>query len=160
MYEPMNPYITILAIQNPGRPEAVIIRHRGALSPPTVITKHSAKIEHGAFVSLTERDIDGNTRSVSHFIADRTPNQLYLQNNDYMQDDTAPAVNEIGAFVAGGIAKPIQVELETFTIFGKDDNDEVFVTIVDATEDTARDGFGADVIIFKGDQSELEIVSS
>lgn len=167
--------VTILAIQNPGETEATILRELEGIDLLSVIEKHGAIIEHGAFVSLTDRDLDGNTCGVRQFIADRIGNTLYLQNNEFMRhEDERANVDDIGSVVESGYAplpapKP---ELEAFTVFGTNDAGEGFVAAVAATEDTVYDvgvqaglvdqGYEADVMIvaiLKGDQSGVERVT-
>lgn len=171
----MIPNITIVAISNPGDAEATIIVASTVLSAEEVIEQYGDKINHGAFVSVIYRDGHGDTTRVLHFIADRSGNYLYLQNNNFMADeDNAPDVDYIGAVVASGYAyAPLETpeeELETYTVFGRNDDSENFVAVVSATEETVAEvavragtvdegcehlvTIGA---ILKGDQSDLDL---
>lgn len=165
--------ITVVAIQNPGE-EAVIIR-AGALTPETAIEQFGEQIQHGAFVALTDRDYHGNTTSVTLLVADReTDGRLYLQDNSYLYPDNQykADVDDIGAVVASGDVPLPEPDLETFTVFGNNDDGEDFVAVVSATEDTVHDegvkaglvdeGFENSVsinLILKGDCSDLEAVA-
>lgn len=171
----MIPDITIVAVSNPGDEEATVFVASTVLSAEEVIEQYGNKINHGAFVSVTYRDGRGNTTRVLHFIADRSVSSLYLQNNEFMADeDDAPDVDDIGTVVASGYA-PLETpeeELETYTVFGRNDDSENFVAVVTATEETVAEvavkagtvdeGCEHLVIIgaiLKGDQSDLDRVS-
>lgn len=166
--------LTILAIQNPGETKSIIIRDVGEPGRDA-IEKHGAVIKRGAFVSFTTRDNLGNTSAVEHFIADRVSNRVYLQDNGHfaldLDDAEAPDVDYIGAVIHSGDAAPTG-GLETFTVYGNNDDDEDFVAVVSATEDTVYDegvkaglvdaGYEDDVAIHnivKGDLRELEFVA-
>lgn len=165
--------IVILAVQNPGEAATVVACDFG-LTPKIAIDKYGDQIKQGAFVSLTERDNDGNTAAVSIYVADRVLDQLYLQDNEYLSESGAPSIDIIGSVIEQGHAPlaPDPTELETFTVFGKNDDEENFVAVVSATVDTVHDagvkaglvdeGYEEDVVInvvLKGDYSNLETVS-
>lgn len=162
--------ITILAIQNPGDAEATIANPQRILTPNTAIEQYGGQIKQGAFVTLTDRSVNGNTVSVTTFVADRIGDTLYLQNNAGIAENEV-SIDSIGGVEAQGYAPP-EPELETFTVFGNNDDGENFVAVVSATEDTVveegvkaglvDEGYEADVTIaavLKGDQSGLERVS-
>lgn len=164
--------VVILAVQNPGEAAVIIARDFG-LTPNGAIEQYGDQIKQGAFVSLTERDNDGNTASVALFVADRVGDTLYLQDNSFMSDSEAPSIDDIGSTVASGEAPltPNPAELETFTVFGNNDDGEAFVAVVTATEDTVYnvgvqaglvdEGFENSVtidLIVKGEQADLERV--
>ena len=166
---------TIVSIQNPGDAEATNIVAE-SLTPTGVIEQYGSRIAQGAFVALTDRDfINGNTQRVSLFVADRVETNLYLQNNELMQDENVAAdPDNIGAVIASGQAPLASTEeLETFTVFGVNDDGENFSAVVSATEDTVHDvGIKAGLVdegwensvkidlIVKGDALDLERVSS
>lgn len=175
--------ITILTIQNPGE-DSFVINPYGALSPEATIEQYGGKIKHGAFVTLIDRDAgSGNTVGGSIFVADReTDGRLYLQDNSYLAEDNAykADIDDIGAVVAVVASGDVPLDpppvdpadLETFTVFGNNDDIGAFVAVVSATEDTVYDvgvkaglvdeGYEEDVdivLIVKGDQSNLERVS-
>jgi len=175
----MNPDITVLAIQNPGE-EAEIFRIP-SVDAYGAIDNYGEKMQHGAFVSLTARDSQGNTTDVKLYVVDRIGSTVYLQMNDRLQDEEAPSIDYIGGVVASGeaplptppVPEPEPVELETFTVFGNNDDNENFVAVVSATEDTVHEvGVQAGlvdegyedqvdiVLIVKGDHSDAEPVES
>lgn len=154
--------IAILAIQNPGEDTALEIHidfdpDGGALE---AIEQYGADIQRGAFVSITQRDYHGNTKSVTHFIADRAGEQLYLQSNDWMYDKESSAnVDQIGAVVASArapLSKP-EPELETFTVFGNNDYGNDFVAVVAATDATVHRVAAAEGCVDLGDEGQVDI---
>lgn len=175
----MEPSNTIITIQNPGE-EAAVINPYAVLSPEDVVQQYGGQIKHGAFVTLIGRDGLDNTVGGLILVADReTDGRLYLQNNEFLTEDNAykADIDDIGAVVASGEVPldppPVDpADLETFTVFGNNDDNENFVAVVSATEDTVYDvgvkaglvdeGYEEDVdivLIVKGDQSNLERVS-
>lgn len=170
----MEPRNTIVTIQNPAE-DSVVINPYAVLSPEAVIENYGGKIKHGAFVSIIERDGLDNTIGGSIFVADReTDGRLYLQNNEFLIDGEGADVDDIGAVVASGdVELEASEELETFTVFGNNDNGVDFVAVVTATEATVRDvGIQAGLVdegfedsvsidcILKGDQSTVERVTA
>lgn len=170
----MEPTNTIVTIQNPGE-ESIVINPYAVLTATQVAEQYGGKIKHGAFVSIAERNGFDNTTGGSIFVADRdTDGILYLQNNEYMNDGVC-GVDTIGA-VAGSADVPLEpdpADLETFTVFGNNDDNEDFVAVVTATEDTVYsvgvqaglvdEGYEEDVdivLIVKGDQRNLERVTA
>ncbi len=168
--------VTILAVKNPSDEveNATILAERPGLTPEAVIEEFGDKIERGAFVSLTERDEGGNTTNVLLYVADRSGDSLYLQDNGNIGPDYGADIDDIGDVIESGyapLADP-EPELETFTVFGNNDDGEDFVAVVSATEDTVREtgvqaglvdpGFEDSVsigLILKGDHSDLENVA-
>lgn len=172
----MEPNIyTILVIQNPGE-ESIVINPFGALSPERALEQYGGQIKHGAFVALIDRDAgSGNTVGGAIFVADREADgRLYLQNNEFLVNGEGADIDDIGTVVTSGeveLEVP-EADLETFTVYGVNDNSETFTAVVSATEDTVADvavkagtvdeGFGhlvKIVAILKGDQSDLESVA-
>jgi hypothetical protein len=167
----MEPTITLVTIQNPGE-DSVIINPFGVETPESVIEKYGDQIKHGAFVSLIDRDTNSNTVGGLILVADREADDiLYLQNNEYMSDDNAADVDQIGAVIASGDVA-LAEELETFTVVGNNDDGEAFVAVVTATEDTVYnvgvqaglvdEGFENSVtidLIVKGAHPDLEQVA-
>lgn len=165
--------ITILAIQNPGDAEATIVNPQSIITPDTAIEEYGSQIKQGAFVSLTDRNSGGNTVNVALFVADRVGDVVYLQNNESVVERHV-SIDDIGSVVAahGAPLTPDEADLETFTVFGTNDDGERFIAVVSATEDTVEDvgvkaglvdkGYEADVSIaavLKGDHSGLESVA-
>jgi hypothetical protein len=168
---------TLLTIQNPGE-DSVVINPFGALTPEQAAEQYGGQIKHGAFVTLVDRDVrSGNTVGGVILIADREADgRLYLQNNEYMTEDNPHKadVDDIGAVVAScDVPEDVpEPELETFTVFGNNDDSEDFVAVVAATDDTVYDvgvkaglvdeGYESDVeirLILKGDWSHLEPIA-
>jgi len=163
---PMEPNLVTLVVQNPGEQAEVIARDYG-LTPGTAIEQYGGQIKHGAFVSLSG---DG----VQLLVADREVDGiLYLQNNEHLIDGQGADIDLIGSVVASGDVpcEPDEADLETFTVYGVNDNHETFTAVVSATEDTIADvavkagtvdeGFEhlvKIVAILKGDQTDLESV--
>lgn len=150
--------ITIVAIQNPGDAEATIVNPQEIITPDDAIEKFGAQIEQGAFVSLTDRNINSNTTSVQILVADRVADSIYLQNNAFMQDEgTAPDVDSIGEVIARGYA-PLP-QLNTYTVFGSNDDGERFVNVCTAeTPEEAAKQTKTAVVVNAGCESMVDIV--
>lgn len=164
--------ITIVAIQNPGDAEATIVNPQEIITPDDAIEKFGAQIEQGAFVSLTGRNIKGNTTGVQILVADRSGDSLYLQDNEFMQDkEMAADVDNIGKIIASGYA-PLP-QLNTYTVFGANDEGERFVKVCTAeTPEEAAEQTKIAVlvdagcahlvkvdIVLTGDHSDAEVVN-
>jgi hypothetical protein len=150
--------ITIVAIQNPGDAEATIVNPQEIITPDDAIEKFGTQIEQGAFVSLTGRSINGNTIGVQILVADRSGASLYLQDNEFMQDEeTAADVDNIGKVIASGYA-PLP-QLNTYTVFGSNDDGERFVNVCTAeTPEEAAKQTKTAVLVDAGCESMVDIV--
>jgi hypothetical protein len=162
---------TILAVQNPGE-ETILIPQVGT-DLEDIIINYGSQFEHGAFVALIEKDAFGQVRTIRQFVVDKiTDGQTYLQDNSYMSEDGAANVDHIGAVVSAGFPDDPtpEEELETFTVYGVNDDDEAFSAVVSATESTVEsvgvqaglvdEGFESHVkivAILKGDQTDQAI---
>jgi hypothetical protein len=161
--------ITILAIQNPGSEETVIVSPQRTVSPQQAADEYGSQIQQGAFVTLIDRSPHGNTVGVTVLVADRNGDVVYLQTNDAIADNEVD-IDAIGRVVAESYNPEPKVELETFTVFGNNDDGDDFVAVVSATEDTVHDvgvqaglvdaGFEGSVTIsciLKGDHGDAAI---
>lgn len=173
--------ITILAIQNPGDAEATIVNPQSIITPDTAIKEYGGQIKQGAFVSLTDCSPNGNTVGACIFVADRAGDVVFLHSNAYMSLDSAlyidnigEIIDNIGEIIASRSAPliPDEANLETFTVFGTNDDGYPFRAVVSATKDTVYDvgvkaglvdeGYEGNVsiaVVLKGDQSGLESVT-
>lgn len=165
---------TIVTIQNPTE-DSIVINPTAVLSAEDVVEQYGGKIKHGAFVSLTERDGRDNTIGGSIFVADReVDGRLYLQNNEYLLDGDGADIDSIGSVCASGEveldASVVEGELETFTVYGINDDHQTFTAVITATEATAEEvGIKAGLVddgyehlvkiaaILKGNQTGLEL---
>lgn len=128
--------ITVLVVQNPDEEATVVARSPG-LDPDSTIEEYGEQIKRGAFVALIQRDRLSNTTGGELFVADRIDSTLYLQTNAYMSDDGGASVDDIGPSIAAGYAPlPEPVELNTYTVFGTDDDGERFSNL--CTAETAE----------------------
>lgn len=169
------PTYSIVGITNPkeGAAQAATDVLASVADPASIISDYGDQIENGALVSITDRDGNGNTVGQYLYIADRESNEdtLILRNNATL-GDLSVFLYEAGGEVARGESAP-EAELETFTVFGNNDDGEDFVAVVTATEDTVADvgvqaglvdeGFEGSVsisLILKGDHSDTEVVAA
>jgi hypothetical protein len=162
-------------IQNPGVAVAQVIVGPPGLTPPEIISNYGGKIAQGAFVSVAEFNAYNLPTGGGVFVADRIDDHLYLQDNSGLAErEEGPTIDAIGEVINSGYA-PLDAppeQLETFTVFGLNDDGEAFTAIVAATEDTIETvgrtagatswGGAADVelqLIVKGDASGWERVT-
>lgn len=165
--------ITVVAIQNPG--EETQVFRANELTPYSAAEQFGVHMKQGAFVALTNHDERGNTESVALFVVDTLATaegrRVYLQNNERFADSDFPEVDidDIGCVI--GYADLAVAPLETYTVFGINDDRENFVAVITATPDTVEEqavkaglvdeGYESSVqivAIFKGDQTDLENV--
>lgn len=126
---------TIIGIQNSDEETAEVIVHGSALTASGVIEHYGHKINKGAFVSVTDVDGAGVTVGITIYIADKLDTTVYLQDNAF-GDETD--IDNVGSTVAVGEVS-VPEELETFTVYGVNDNSETFIAVVTATESTVED---------------------
>jgi hypothetical protein len=108
-------------------------------------------------VSLTGRSLNGNTTRVQILVADRSGDFLVLQDNEFMRDEeTGAGVNNIGKVIVGGYA-PLP-QLNTYTVFGSNDNNEQFVNVCTAeTAEEAAMQTKTAVLVDEGCESMVDI---
>lgn len=168
---------TIIAIKNPEE-TPLVIDDGFVLDGNEVAEQYGKQIKRGAFVTLIDVDYDGDADGDAElYIADRVEDRVYLQSNDQVGDggnsiDAVGSVHTYADDVPLESDEPDPADLETFTVFGNNDDNENFVAVVSATEETVREvGINAGVVdegcegmvdivlIVKGDQSSAEVVS-
>jgi len=157
--------MNLIAITNPNdeSAEAGFVHSQvGHITVESIIPEYGDKIEDGAQIVIVD---DGPDPRVWQYIAERHADKMCIRVNNTMM----PYTCDVGPYVTYGTVD----ELETFTVFGINAEDEHFVAVVAATEDTVyRVGREAgcmnegheihDVyidIILKGDQARLERVT-
>lgn len=162
--------VTTGVIQNVGE-EPITVRSQYFIENDEFISKYGSKIKRGAFVALFNFDA-GMLVSSRQFIADRIETRVYLQDNSNVITSNCN-IDFVGEIVAHGNAA-LEGEipgLETFTVFGENDDGERFTAVISATEETAFKaaidagtvdrGWEDDVTIaaiLYGDQSTLDQV--
>jgi hypothetical protein len=178
----------IIAITNPSdeSAEAGIVEEipYPGLTPRTILERYGSKLEDGAQVVMTNIDNSRVWQYIATRETDGTESIALRSNNGLAREDgdqtfiqfvaAGPGhgefIIEVGDYELERPEPP--VELETFTVYGENDDDERFVAVVSATEDTVREagikaglvdeGYEADVridLILKGDQTDLEVAS-
>ena len=160
---------TIVGIQNPGDEAAEVFRTGYALTPSDIANHFSDKIESGAFVTAIDRDPHGNTVGIKVFIADKSEEVVYLQNNEYGEEANIDLLGD----VVCSVEFEAKAELETFTVYGTDDNGSPFRAVITATEADAEEagieagtvnwgcGYLVKIVaILKGDVTKEEVVSN
>lgn len=181
--------MTLIAITNPSDESAesgFVATPDFICTPQIILEQYGDKLEDGAQVVMIEGE--GEDTRVWQYVATRNPNypeSIALRSNNALAADAGPDGEEFIFYISGrdpygeGIIENANVslasdepELETFTVFGNNDDGENFVAVVTATEETVIDegvkagvvdeGYESDVVIvavLKGDQSHLERVA-
>lgn len=178
--------MSLIAITNPSdeSAESGIVYEAApfeTFTPNAILNKFGSKLEDGAQVTMVE----GNR--VWQYLATRDGSSIALRSNNALAADAGDQDedSEFFWFVTGrsggsdsiidSTVAPLELpeaELETFTVYGNNDDDENFVAVVSATEETAHEvgvaagvvdkGYENDVkiyLILKGDQTDLATVS-
>lgn len=161
--------MNLIAITNPSDESAesgFVHTQDGYITVESIIPEYGERIEDGAQIVIVT---NGPRPRVWQYVAERVGDDIWVRVNNTLSDyiDT----EDVGPCVAQGSVATAP-DLETFTVFGENDNGERFVAVVAATEDTVEDvavkaglvdeGFESDVdihLILKGDQSDLETVT-
>lgn len=160
--------MTLIAITNPSDPSAesgFVDTKAGNIPVESIIPEYGDKIEDGAQIVVVG---DGPVPHVWQYIAERFIDDIWIRVNNDIQTNIDTEV--VGPEVATGHVG--LRELETFTVYGVNDNDEAFTAVVSATEHTVADvAAKAGAVdedyehlvkiaaIVKGDQSDLEFVT-
>jgi len=159
--------MSTVAITNPSdsAAKAGVVENVGFWSPRSLLEQFGERIEDGAIISVF--DLGGITPGVWQYIAERYGDEIKLRTNNTLSDyfDTANAGETIDAFTIAAAA-----ELETFTVYGVNDDGEGFTAVVNATEDTVEDvGVQAGLVdegyehavkivaVLRGDQTEQAV---
>ncbi len=171
----------LIAITNPSDASAeagTVQSISGICTPKFILEELGEKLEDGDQVVMVEDD------RVWQYLVTRSSNEapIALRPNNALGVDARYGDGEScidheqwrqGEIIECGTQKLVsEGELETFTVFGNNDDGEDFVAVVSATEDTVYDaGVQAGLIdggyeqwvtidlIVKGDESDLERVS-
>lgn len=162
--------VTTGVIQNPDA-EPITVRSNYDISNEEFIVKYGSEVKKGALIALFNFDT-GLLVNSRQFIADRIQNRVYLQNN-VLADKDSCSIDAVGEIVEDGLA-PLENDtpaLETYTVFGFNDNDERFTAVISSTDEAVYDDAviaglvdpGYEYLvrvaaIFRGDYSDLEQV--
>jgi hypothetical protein len=161
----------LIAITNPVHESAYAEFTHNQSTPITlesIVPKYGDKIENGAQIVIVS---DDPTPRVWQYIAERNGDYIWIRTNNNLSDyiDT----EDIGPSVAEGTVTPAEpeAELETYTVFGEDDDGERFRAVVAASSPAAAyvagiqaglvdEGFEHDVAIaavLKGDVTDIDV---
>lgn len=173
--------MTIVAITNPsdeGAESHIVEELAGLVVPRRILEEFGDRLEDGAQVAMI-----GGANGVGRvwqYIATRDGETVALRSNNGLAGraegerfiDFVENADDAHKYLIEVVGLPPEPELETFTVFGENDDGERFVAVVSATEDTVNDvgvqaglvddGFEHYVridLILKGDHSDLESVT-
>lgn len=163
--------MNLIAITNPSDESAqsgFVHTQTGHVTVESIIPEYGEKIEDGAQIVIVS---DGPAPRVWQYIAERVGDDIWIRVNNTLSDyiDT----EDVGPCVAQGTvtATEPEVELETYTVFGENDDGEQFRAVVTAANPAAAkaagiqaglvdEGFERDVdiaAILKGDVTDVDV---
>lgn len=160
--------MNLIAITNPSDESAeagFVHTQVGYITTERIIPDYGDKIEDGAQIVIVS---DGPNPRVWQFIAERVDDDIWIRVNNTTGDyiDT----EDVGPSVASGSVEP-EAPLETYTVFGENDDAEPFRAVVTATSPAAAkaagiqaglvdEGFEHDVdiaAVLKGNVSDVDV---
>lgn len=179
--------MTLIAVTNPSDKSAesgFVVEPEFLPTPERILAEYGGKLEDGAQIAFIEGE--GEDTRVWQYIATRDPNNpesIALRSNNALAADAGPSGEEFIFYVnqrQGGNASIIEsahvaleadAPLETYTVFGENDDSERFVAVVTAPSEAAAydagitagcvdEGWESDVridLILPGDHSQAAI---
>ena len=126
--------MNLIAITNPSDNQAeagFVHTQDGYITTERIIPDYGDKIEDGAQIVIVS---DGPAPRVWQFLAERVDDEIWIRVNNTTADYID--VSDAGPSVAEGSVAP-EVELEAYTVFGRNDDDEPFRCVVTAASPAA-----------------------
>lgn len=162
--------MNLIAITNPSDESAeagFVHTQYGYITTESIIPDYGDKIEDGAQIVIVS-DIDGLAHRVWQFIAERVDDEIWIRVNNTVGDYID--VEDAGPCVAQGNVTPPE-PLETYTVFGRNDNCEPFRCVVSAISPVEAYAAAVDAavvdegwefevrvdIVLKGDVTEADV---
>lgn len=164
--------MTLIAITNPSDESAqagFVHTQGGVITVESIIPEYGDKIEDGAQIVIVDDSFP--TINVWQYIAERCGDEVWLHVNNTAR--LYVDIDDVGPVVAQGTltAPEPEVELETFTVFGENDDAEAFRAVVTAASPAAAKAAGTaaglvdegceDMVrvdaVLKGDVSEADV---